>query len=130
MEKLFYILKQKGSITADEYDLLIATMKARSGQSRSEKPPPASSSAPGADRIEGREPRIDAPKHQVARWKSSPDQRQHLPLHDEQDRPRRLLSDKWYERIKLRGYIQNRFIGIIGDDDTPGYNQANDSLRQ
>ena len=28
MEKLFYILKQKGSITSDEYDLLVATMKA------------------------------------------------------------------------------------------------------
>jgi hypothetical protein len=27
MEKLFYILKQKGSITADEYDLLMQTMK-------------------------------------------------------------------------------------------------------
>ena len=26
MEKLFYILKQKGSITADEYDLLIALL--------------------------------------------------------------------------------------------------------
>lgn len=38
-----------------------------------------------------------------------------------------LLSDKWYERIKLRGYLQNRFYGMLGDDDNPGYHQFNDS---
>jgi hypothetical protein len=37
-----------------------------------------------------------------------------------------LLSDKWYERIKVRGYIQNRFIGLIGDGDNPGVVQPND----
>ena len=45
MEKLFYILKQKGSITADEYELLIQTMKEEENGKTKSAPPPASAPA-------------------------------------------------------------------------------------
>jgi hypothetical protein len=67
MEKLFYILKQKGSITADEYDLLVANDEG-GGAERAESGEndrfPCHRATPGADRIEGREPRIDAFEHE------------------------------------------------------------------
>jgi hypothetical protein len=69
MEKLFYILKQKGSITADEYDLLIATMKAE-GQTAPKSAPAASSSAPslekrlGADESKVENLQVGSPRRQ------------------------------------------------------------------
>lgn len=130
MEKLFYILKQKGSITADEYDLLIATMKAE-GQTAPKSAPAASSSAPALEK------RLAADEAQLQNLQVAlQEQKEELNKISDNTSPATmsktdldaLLSDKWYERVKLRGYIQNRFVGIMGDDDTPGYNQANDSL--
>ena len=56
MEKLFYILKQKGSITADEYDLLVATMKAE--EKEAPKSAPAASSPVIAKRLEQTEAKV------------------------------------------------------------------------
>lgn len=130
MEKLFYILKQKGSITADEYEVLIATMKAEEN-STPKSAPAASSSAPALEK------RLAADEAQLQNLQVAlQEQKEELNKISDNTSPSTLsktdldalLSDKWYERIKVRGYIQNRFIGIMGDDDNPGYNQANDSL--
>ena len=131
MEKLFYILKQKGSITSDEYDLLISTMKAEDA-SEKKAAAPAATKAPAA--LEQRLARDEAQLQNLE--VALKEQKEELNKISDNTSPSTLsktdldalLSDKWYERIKVRGYIQNRFIGIMGDDDNPGYNQANDSL--
>ncbi|WP_395717268.1 porin [Prosthecobacter sp.] len=126
MEKLFYILKQKGSITADEYELLVQTMKA---EESSLKPQTSSSSAALEQRLERDEATLANLQQNVQQQKeemskisdnTSPSTMSKADLDA-------LLSDKWYERIKVRGYVQNRFYGILGDDDLPGYHQFNDS---
>lgn len=129
MEKLFYILKQKGSITADEYDLLIQTMKAE--EKAAPKAAPASEPAL-ARRLEQTESKVETLENVLGATKG---QVEELTRVSDNTSPSTLsksdldalLSDKWYERVKLRGYIQTRFIGILGDDDNPGYHQANDS---
>jgi len=125
MEKLFYILKQKGSITADEYELLVQTMKAEEASS---KPKAASSSPALEQRLQRDEAKIENLQEDLQQQKeelnkitdnTSPSTMSKTDLDA-------LLSDKWYERIKLRGYVQNRFYGMLGDDDVPGYHQFND----
>ena len=131
MEKLFYILKQKGSITADEYELLIATMKKeeaeKGGTSRPVAAPPALEQRLAADeaKLKNLESTIVSTKGQIEELSRITDNtspstmsKSDLDAH---------LSDKWYERIKMRGYIQTRFYGILGDGDRPGYHQPNDS---
>jgi len=130
MEKLFYILKQKGSITADEYEVLITTMKAEEN-STPKSAPAASSAAPALEK------RLAVDEAQLQNLQVAlQEQKEELNKISDNTSPATLsktdldalLSDKWYERIKVRGYMQNRFIGIMGDDDNPGYHQANDSL--
>ncbi|MBE2284282.1 MAG: porin [Prosthecobacter sp.] len=129
MEKLFYILKQKGSITADEYDLLIQTMKAE--EKSTPKPAPANDPAI-AQRLEQTESKVENLENVLGATKG---QVEELTRVSDNTSPSTLskadidalLSDKWYERVKVRGYIQTRFVGILGDDDIPGYHQPNDS---
>ncbi|MBL9132752.1 MAG: hypothetical protein JNG86_16210 [Verrucomicrobiaceae bacterium] len=130
MEKLFYILKQKGSITADEYDLLVATMKAEETSEKKTAAPVTTTKAPAA--LEQRLARDEAQLQNLE--VALKEQKEELNKISDNTSPATLsktdldalLSDKWYERVKLRGYIQNRFIGLLGDDDNPGVVQAND----
>ena len=130
MEKLFYILKQKGSITADEYDMLVQTMRL---EEQSKPAASGGSSKPSS----GIEQRLAKDEAQIQNLQAAvQQQKEELTKISDNTSPSTmsktdldaLLSDKWYERVKLRGYIQARFIGILGDDDTPGINQANDSF--
>lgn len=133
MEKLFYILKQKGSITADEYDLLISTMKAEEASGKQASAATTAATPALAERIEQAEAKVENLESTLLNTKG---QVEELSRVSDNTSPSTLtksdldalLSDKWYERVKMRGYIQNRFIGILGDDDNPGYNQPNDSL--
>jgi hypothetical protein len=128
MEKLFYILKQKGSITADEYDLLIQTMKAE--EKAAQKAAPTSEPAI-ARRLEQTESKVENLENVLGATKG---QVEELTRVSDNTSPSTLsksdldalLSDKWYERVKARGYIQTRFIGLLGDDDIPGVVQPND----
>ena len=129
MEKLFYILKQKGSITADEYDLLVQTMREEEGGS-------SKASASASKSPKGIEQRLARDEAQLQNLQASlAQQKEELNKISDNTSPQTmskadldaLLSDKWYERIKLRGYVQVRSYGILGDDDSPGYHQANDS---
>jgi len=128
MEKLFYILKQKGSLTQDEYDLLIQTM-------RSEEKTPVASSKSNVASTPAIEKRLERDEQQIENLQSSlSQQKEELSKISDNTSPATmskadldaLLSDKWYERIKMRGYVQNRFIGLLGDGDNPGVVQAND----
>ena len=129
MEKLFYILKQKGSITADEYDLLVQTMREEEGGS-------SKASASTSKSPKGIEQRLAHDEAQLQNLQASlAQQKEELNKISDNTSPQTmskadldaLLSDKWYERIKLRGYVQARAYSILGDDDIPGYHQANDS---
>jgi hypothetical protein len=133
MEKLFYILKQKGSITADEYDLLISTMKAEDKSEKSASSTPAAGGPALIQRLDKTEAKVESLESTLLNTKG---QIEELTRVSDNTSPSTLtkadldalLSDKWYERVKMRGYIQTRFIGILGDDDNPGYHQANDSI--
>ncbi|MDZ4402201.1 porin [Prosthecobacter sp.] len=127
MEKLFYILKQKGSITADEYDLLIQTMKdEEKGAPKASTPAPALEKrlTQAESKVENLESTLLSTKGQVEEISRVSDNTS--PSTMSKTDLDALLSDKWYERIKLRGYVQTRFIGLIGDGDNPGVVQPND----
>ncbi|MDP1590975.1 MAG: porin [Prosthecobacter sp.] len=129
MEKLFYILKQKGSITADEYDLLIATMKE---EEKNEPKVAKTTSSPAiVQRLEQTESKVENLESTLLNTKGQVEELSRIsdntsPSTLSKSDLDALLSDKWYERIKVRGYIQNRFIGLIGDGDNPGVVQPND----
>lgn len=132
MEKLFYILKQKGSITADEYDLLIATMKEEDAAKQTTPPPSASSSPAIVQRLEKTESKVENLESTILNTRGQVEDLTRIsdntsPSTMSKSDLDKLLSDKWYERIKLRGYVQTRFYGMLGDDDIPGYHQPNDS---
>lgn len=119
MEKLFYILKQKGSITADEYDLLVATMKA---EDATEKKSPATT--PSTSNT-GLEQRLAQTEEQLSNLSSNlfqtKNQVEEISKISDNTSPSTmskadldaLLSDKWYERIKLKGYMQFRGAGVL-----------------
>ena len=131
MEKLFYILKQKGSITADEYDLLVQTMK---DEERNEPKVAKSTGSPAiVERLEQTESKVENLESTLLNTKGQVEELSRIsdntsPSTLSKSDLDALLSDKWYERIKVRGYIQNRFIGIIGDGDRPGVHQPNDGF--
>lgn len=133
MEKLFYILKSKGSLTQDEYDMLVAAMRADEKAAAASSSAPASSGGSGAidkrlaqteSKVENLENVLGATKGQVEELSkitdnTSPSTMSKADLDV-------LLADKWYERLKLKGYVQTRLYGLLGDDDVPGVNVAND----
>jgi hypothetical protein len=129
MEKLFYILKQKGSITADEYDLLVQTMK---DEERNEPKVAKSTGSPAiVERLEQTESKVENLESTLLNTKGQVEELSRISDNTSPSTLTKtdldaLLSDKWYERVKLRGYMQNRFYGILGDDDAPGYHQFND----
>lgn len=132
MEKLFYILKQKGSITADEYDLLIATMKAEDAAKEKTSRPAVPSTSPAlVQRLEQTESKVENLESTLLNTRGQVEELSRIsdntsPSTLSKSDLDALLSDKWYERIKVRGYVQTRFVGLIGDGDTPGVVIPND----
>lgn len=135
MEKLFYILKQKGSLTVDEYDLLMETMRQEERTAAKIPAPPTSEiDATGSSGLDKRLSQAEQKVENIERSLSiAKNQGEDLTRITDNTSPSTisksqldaLLSDKWYERVKLRGYIQTRIIGFLSDDG-PGVNQPND----
>ena len=138
MEKLFFILKQKGSITADEYrseehDLLMETMRQeeRSGSKKAAVPAPVAQA--GLDkRLNETEQKLDKIENAISTAKTQVEDLSRIsdntsPATLSKKDLDALLSDKWYERVKLRGYAQVRYIGMLGDEE-PGIHQPSDAL--
>lgn len=129
MEKLFYILKQKGSITADEYDLLIATMKAE------DKAPTAAASAAAPSASPGLEKRLAQDEAKIEHIENAlsttRNQLEDLSKISDNTSPSTLsvadldalLSDKWYQRLSVKGYMQFRGANVVqqsgGDLNVP-----------
>lgn len=132
MEKLFYILKQKGSITADEYDLLIATMKAEDAAKGASAP---ATSPALAERLEKTESKVENLENTLINTRG---QVEELSRISEDTSPSTmskadldaLLSEKWYERIKVGGYMQFRGASLLresgGDLNVPADAFASD----
>lgn len=134
MEKLFFILRQKGSITADEYDLLMETMRQEEGTNAKKESPASAPVAQGGldkhlketeQKLGKIENAISEARHQVEDLSRISDNTSPATL-SKKDLDA-LLSDKWYERVKLRGYAQVRYIGLLSDAE-PGIHQPNDAL--
>lgn len=135
MEKLFYILKQKGSITADEYDLLIDTMKQEDAEKERASQPASATSPALVERLEKTESKVDNLESSIV---STRGQVEELSRFREDTSPSTLskvdldalLSDKWYERLKLSGYMQFRGDGVLrstgGDLHVPADSFASD----
>ena len=130
MEKLFFILKQKGSLTQDEYDLLIQTMKAEERDSKQAPAAPVVAAPTSA-----LERRLTEDEKRIAKLQASyAEQQAKIGKIIDDTSPSTLsksdldalLSDKWYERVKISGYLQTRFTGVLGDGDNPGVFVPND----
>lgn len=132
MEKLFFILKSKGSLTQDEYDMLVAAMRADDKASAASTPASGSSSglnqrlATTESKIENLENAISNTRGQVEEMSKITDNTS--PATMSKADLDVLLADKWYERLKLKGYVQNRLYATLGDDDVPGAHQLNDTF--
>lgn len=130
MEKLFYILKQKGSITADEYDLLVQTMREedKAEKSRASAPAASGGSSPALSgsqeqRIARMESRMSDLSSTVVQAKS---QIEEISKVSDNTSPSTLsvadldalLSDKWYQRLSVKGYLQFRGANVLNQDGT------------
>ncbi len=119
MEKLFYILKQKGSITSDEYDLLIATMKAEDAAEKKTPAPAAAASTGGLEkRLAQTEEQLSNLSSNLFQTKSQVEEISRISDNTSPSTLSKtdldaLLSDKWYERIKLKGYMQFRGDALL-----------------
>ena len=125
MEKLFFILKSKGSLTQDEYDMLVAAMRA------DEKSSPAAPASGLSQRLATTESKIESLENVISNTRGQVEEISKItdntsPATMSKAEIDVLLADKWYERLKLKGYVQNRLYSNLGDDDTPGATQAND----
>ncbi len=130
MEKLFFILKSKGSLTQDEYDMLVAAMRADEKSSPASTPASGSSSGLG-QRVAKTESKIESLENVISNTRGQIEEISKITDNTSPATMSKadidvLLADKWYERLKLKGYVQTRLYSLLGDDDVPGVNQAND----
>lgn len=138
MEKLLFVLKTKGSLTQDEYDMLVAAMRA---DEKSDSPKVAATAAGAAssggsgldqrlaqteNKIQSLENVLSSTKGQVEELSRVTDNTS--PATMSKTELDALLADKWYERIKMRGYVQTRFSSILGENDIPGVNVPADAF--
>lgn len=139
MEKLLFVLKTKGSLTQDEYDMLVAAMRA--DEKATDAKIAASSSAPAAGstpssltkRLEQTESKVQNLENSLTNTKGQVEELSRItdntsPSTMSKTELDALLADKWYERIKLRGYVQTRFSSVLGEDDVPGVHVPNDAF--
>lgn len=142
MEKLLFVLKTKGSLTQDEYDMLVAAMRA--DEKVMDKKIAAAAPAGGSsttssgsgslsNRLAQTESKVENLENALTNTKGQVEELSRItdntsPSTMSKTELDALLADKWYERIKLRGYIQTRFNSVLGDGDVPGVHVPNDAF--
>ena len=135
MEKLFFILKSKGSLTQDEYEMLVAASRADDKAQEKSAPASASGSSGNASlerrlsqaesKVENLEGAISTTRGQIEDISKITDNTSPSTMSaSELDA---LLADKWYERLKMKGYLQVRSHSLMHEDGAPFHSQ-NDSL--
>lgn len=140
MEKLLFVLKTKGSLTQDEYDMLVAAMRAdekamdakiASSSSSGAASPASSGSGSGSssllNRLAQTESKVESLENTLTNTKGQVEELSRItdntsPSTMSKTELDALLADKWYERIKMRGYVQTRFSSVLSDGDIPGVN--------
>lgn len=129
--KLFEIMKAKGSISQDEYDLLVATAKA----DEAAKPDVASAPAPAPvepgvavggvsearlvqmeRRLSETEAEMKALDSQIAESKKSLAELDKLTAETPKELMDKMLEGKWYENLAFRGYAQFRYTALYGEN--------------
>ncbi|MGV3662252.1 MAG: porin [Prosthecobacter sp.] len=139
MEKLLFVLKTKGSLTQDEYDVLVAAMRADDKATdtkiaNANAAPASSGGSSGLDkRLAQTENKIENLENTILNTKGQVEELSRItdntsPSTMSKTELDALLADKWYERLKLRGYIQTRFSSVLGEDDVPGVSVPNDAF--
>lgn len=138
MEKLLFVLKTKGSLTQDEYDMLVAAMRAddKVTEAKIASGAPAGGSGGGgalSSRLAQTESKVENLENTILNTKGQVEELTRItdntsPSTMSKTELDALLADKWYERIKMRGYVQTRFSSVLSDGDTPGVNVPNDGF--
>lgn len=126
MEKLFYILKSKGSLTQDEYDMLVAAMRA------DEKKVPVAAASSGTTHASGSlEQRLTQTESKIGNLENAitntKGQIEEISKITDNTSPSTmskadldvLLADKWYERLKMKGYLQVRADSLLHESGGP-----------
>ncbi len=131
MEKLFFILKSKGSLTQDEYDLLVAAMRADEKPAAAPAAPAPQPSSALNQRLAQTESKVERLEDAITGTKQSVEELSKVgdntsPATISKTDLDVLLADKWYERIKLRGYGQFRYESVLNQDGT--LNVPNDAF--
>ena len=122
--KLFEIMKAKGSITQEEYDLLVATAKEDAATTAPASAPAPVDTTPASEaRLQEVEKRlaeteadmkeIDA---QIAKSRQSLAELDKLSAETPKELMEKMLDGKWYENLKLGGYAQVRYTALYGDN--------------
>ncbi|MCF7789094.1 MAG: OprO/OprP family phosphate-selective porin [Prosthecobacter sp.] len=156
MEKLFFIMKAKGSLSQEEYDLLVAA--SREEDKERDKAAVAAAPAPAPAPAEGQTPNTAALEKRLAQAESKVNNLENAlaPGHLEKRLAQTeskvgnlenvltstrgqiedisritdntspstmssaeldvLLADKWYERLKMKGYLQVRTDSVMHED--------------
>lgn len=136
MLKLLRVLKEKGSITETEYQMLVTAAQEESGAKSAPTAPgpvaappaPAIATSPvtatataaqSAAKTEGKVSTAAADKREAMHAKTDG-------TSSVNDAVAKALKGKWYERISFRGYAQLRYTHII-DEDGAALNVLNDA---
>lgn len=124
MEKLFFILKSKGSLTQDEYDMLVAASRADDKDKERSAPAPAASSSGNTSlekrlsqtesKVENLEGALTSTRGQIEDISKITDNTSPSTMSAAELDV--LLADKWYERLKMKGYLQVRVDSVLNED--------------
>lgn len=128
--KLFEIMKAKGSISQEEYDLLVATAQSDEAKEKADAPPAAapvvashSANAPTEQRLQQMEQRLAETEAEmkaldahITESKKSLAELDKLTAETPKDLFEKMLDGKWYENLSLRGYAQFRYTAVYGED--------------
>ncbi len=123
MEKLFYVLKSKGSLTQDEYDMLIAAMRADEKVASPKSSPSESAPATGniATRLAKTESKLESLENVITNTRGQVEDISKITDNTSPATMSKadldvLLADKWYERLKLKGYMQFRGSSVLNEN--------------
>lgn len=129
--KLFEIMKAKGSITQDEYDLLVATAKSDEASKPAAAPAPVPAPvepvvatggvsearlAQMERRLSETEAEMKALDSQIAESKKSLAELDKLSAETPKELMDKMLDGKWYENLSIRGYAQLRYHALYGEN--------------
>lgn len=129
--KLFEIMKAKGSITQDEYDLLVATAKSDEASKPAAAPAPVPAPvepvvatggvsearlAQMERRLSETEAEMKALDSQIAESKKSLADLDKLSAETPKELMDKMLDGKWYENLSIRGYAQLRYHALYGEN--------------